>query len=297
MFAPTFFTVLAILAFLSAGGCAIWLMIVSNKKKEEGQPLETTDEKNLIKKLFKIPIVKPITAVVSSFLLFVLSCNLCVSSTSHIEEKKRIAAEQQAYETDSLFCKMITENLDTVSLYSLDKAIEIFELRDWDAPENLRRRGADLHLALADSLFLSARTSFQLIDVETELSKVSLYEPVSQSQLQKFRNLKKKLDRKIAQQHKIDSLKARKQREARLLQDRKNCAGELERMYLDKGMDVTVSVFGTNATTLKIKWILVSKVTAHQFSQDHEFFQMLREKGFKKFIITDGYNDTWSWTL
>ncbi len=74
-------------------------------------------------------------------------------------------------------------------------------------------------------------------------------------------------------------------------------AKELESRLLDQRMNATVSTFGEGATGLRIKWILVSKVTAHDFSKNGDFLASLRRRGFKQFKITDGYDETWTWDL
>ena len=92
----------------------------------------------------------------------------------------------------------------------------------------------------------------------------------------------------------------REQKKAALataLRGREQYAIEYEKRLLDQGMNVTVSTRGRDATTLRLRWILVSKVLAHKMSQDPDFFARLRELGFKRFEITDGYDETWYWTL
>lgn len=51
------------------------------------------------------------------------------------------------------------------------------------------------------------------------------------------------------------------------------------------------------ATTLRLKWILVSRVVAHQFSQNREIWQTMETLGFKRLEITDGYDEQWYWTI
>jgi hypothetical protein len=81
----------------------------------------------------------------------------------------------------------------------------------------------------------------------------------------------------------------------RMLRD--EFAKGLENTLLDKGFNVDVSATGIDHTTLHMKWILVSKVVAHQFSKQADFFDSARNMGFRRFEITDGYRETWWWTL
>lgn len=77
---------------------------------------------------------------------------------------------------------------------------------------------------------------------------------------------------------------------------RRTYAAELENTYLDKGLNVTVTTKGKGATTLHLKWILVSRVVAHQLSKS-DLLGQLRDMGFKRFEISDGYDESWYWTL
>lgn len=74
-------------------------------------------------------------------------------------------------------------------------------------------------------------------------------------------------------------------------------AKTVENAMLADGYNVDVNAIGTNHTTLRIKWIGVSKVMAYQMSQQPETFETARKNGFKKLVITDGYDETWTWTL
>ena len=72
----------------------------------------------------------------------------------------------------------------------------------------------------------------------------------------------------------------------------------MENSLLDKGLDVDVNATGIHHKTLRLKWILVSKVTAYQFARDGgETFANLKDAGFTKLVITDGYDESWSWNL
>lgn len=72
----------------------------------------------------------------------------------------------------------------------------------------------------------------------------------------------------------------------------------MENAYLAKGLNVDVNAIGSHHSVLRLKWILVSKVTAYQFTHDDpEMFTDLKNDGFKKFEITDGYDKTWTWDL
>lgn len=106
-----------------------------------------------------------------------------------------------------------------------------------------------------------------------------------------------RIEARADRERRIKERKEKERREAELLAKRKAFAKQYEYNLLDEGIEATVTVHGSNATTLKLEWILASKVIAHEYSKDQEFFQMLREMEFKKFILTDGYDFTWYWNL
>jgi len=83
--------------------------------------------------------------------------------------------------------------------------------------------------------------------------------------------------------------------EKRMATMRKDYAKELEFTFLDKlHMDTTVNVSGKNNTTIKIKWILWTRVTVYEFIKDGKIMSTWRSMGFKKYILTDGCR--WTWT-
>lgn len=78
---------------------------------------------------------------------------------------------------------------------------------------------------------------------------------------------------------------------------RDQMAKTIESKMLDEGYDMEVKATGTGKTTLYIKYILVGKVFVHQFEKQDEIFRMARGAGFKKIVVTDGYDASWYWNL
>lgn len=74
-------------------------------------------------------------------------------------------------------------------------------------------------------------------------------------------------------------------------------AKKYEDSLLDENINATVTTYGAGNTILKLQYVLVSKVWAHKLSQNAEFFDTLKSLGFKKFIISDGFNEEWYWTF
>jgi hypothetical protein len=75
---------------------------------------------------------------------------------------------------------------------------------------------------------------------------------------------------------------------------RKLFAKTTEKAYLSQGMDVYISVSGVDATTIKMKYVLIGRPAAYKLSNDSRLIGNLRNMGFRKMILTDGYDDTWT---
>jgi hypothetical protein len=74
-------------------------------------------------------------------------------------------------------------------------------------------------------------------------------------------------------------------------------AKKMEETFLDGGYNVDVNATGADHTTLRIKYVLASKVFVHQMEKVPDFFENARKLGFKKVVLTDGYDSSWTWTL
>ncbi len=71
-------------------------------------------------------------------------------------------------------------------------------------------------------------------------------------------------------------------------------AETVEKNYLEKGMDVSLTLSGPDKTTIKFKYVLMSRPLVYQLTNDSEFMGNLRKAGFKKVIFTDGYFHSWT---
>ena len=94
--------------------------------------------------------------------------------------------------------------------------------------------------------------------------------------------------------------KAREDKEAAVLAkklsraQRQQFAKVYEQQLLDKGMDVYVTTQGKEHNTLKVKWVLVSRPLVHKMINDESVIANLRQLGFTKLVMTDGYNSSWN---
>jgi|GEM_PF-4961282 len=170
--------------------------------------------------------------------------------------------------------------LDKIKFYGElnSKQQEIFKR----LKQQFEKKGNDFYLVEANKTLEEVASSDDIDKALTTLDEIKFYGELSPKQQKTFNNLKRQLEKK---------------RETIKIQARKDFAEQYEYDFLDEGMDVTVTTSGSKATTLKLEWILISKVDAHEYSKNKNFLQKLRNLGFKKFIITDGYGESWYWNL
>lgn len=72
-------------------------------------------------------------------------------------------------------------------------------------------------------------------------------------------------------------------------------AKTFEDHLLDSGLDADVDTIGKHHTILRVKYVLASKVMVYQLQKNNELpFDDMRNIGFKKFILTDGYDNEWT---
>lgn len=81
---------------------------------------------------------------------------------------------------------------------------------------------------------------------------------------------------------------------------RKEYAKKLEQQFLEQRMDTTVTATGTKATTLSIKWVLASRVSAHDLA-NAGLVDQAKSLGFKSVVFFNGFEselaERWVWDL
>ena len=68
----------------------------------------------------------------------------------------------------------------------------------------------------------------------------------------------------------------------------------LRRRFLDRNLDIKVSVSGTKKDRVTLKFVLFNDVWSHRMQQDG-LLQEMKDVGFKKVTMTDGYDYTVYW--
>ena len=81
---------------------------------------------------------------------------------------------------------------------------------------------------------------------------------------------------------------------------RKAYATNLEKQFLEQRMDTTVRANGSKSTALSIKWVLASRVTAHDLA-NAGLIDQAKALGFKSVVFFNGFDselgERWSWDL
>lgn len=78
---------------------------------------------------------------------------------------------------------------------------------------------------------------------------------------------------------------------------RKRFADDLERELLRQWFNVELSVTGEKGTTLRLRYIGVNRPFVFNFQENVRLLDRLREKGFRRVQLTDGYRQTWNVAL
>lgn len=74
-------------------------------------------------------------------------------------------------------------------------------------------------------------------------------------------------------------------------------ANRLEANYLDNGMDVHVRVQGKKKDSITLKYVLFSRPAVHKIHQDGKLLEEMRQLGFRKAVLADGYDTSWTFDL
>lgn len=78
------------------------------------------------------------------------------------------------------------------------------------------------------------------------------------------------------------------------LEQRVKFAKHLGEQFQRKYPDGSVTAEGSGGTTLKLQWTGVDRPLASSFVKNEGMITDLREMGFKRLIVTDGYRSTWN---
>lgn len=77
---------------------------------------------------------------------------------------------------------------------------------------------------------------------------------------------------------------------------RKDYAKKLEQGFIEQRMNADVTATGKENQVLSIKYALASKVMAHDLTTSG-LIGKAKTQGFRKVVLTDGYNFNWEWDL
>lgn len=144
------------------------------------------------------------------------------------------------------------------------------------------------HLDSAQRLITSGVGTTAIVAELAQAEAAGLPDSITRRHAALYARVKPRLDAEKEQQRRAERTAA--------VAARRAYAKTYEESLLDKGINATVTTSGTDATTLQMKWILVGKVLAHQYTKGSILGEM-RNMGFRRFVITDGYDEAWSWDL
>lgn len=144
-------------------------------------------------------------------------------------------------------------------------------------------RAVRLLLSRADSI-LRAGGEMSHVDAANVLGKVQA--PLTDAQTERLAGLQRR------QEAAAKRATATAERDAR-----RAYAQRLETGFLDGGLDIEVTTSGERATTLRLKYVLFTRVWVHKVQNDTDLISNARRLGFRRVIMTDGYEDTWTWDL
>lgn len=71
-------------------------------------------------------------------------------------------------------------------------------------------------------------------------------------------------------------------------------ARTLENSMLAQGYDMEISAIGPGHTTLRIKYVLADRPFAYQTANSREITGTARDAGFKRILLYDGFDESWS---
>jgi hypothetical protein len=103
-----------------------------------------------------------------------------------------------------------------------------------------------------------------------------------------------------------DKIRAKEKEKAALallndVDGRKRHAKTLEEKFLRNGMDARVTIEGEKSSTLRIKYIGFTRPTMFKLQEEGkvipDIIEQARDRGFRKLIMWDGYDLSWTWDL
>jgi len=102
--------------------------------------------------------------------------------------------------------------------------------------------------------------------------------------------------KKVAADNLVKIKRADQEKVTALIVLRREFADTYQRELLRENIDADVSTRGNGAETLVIKYVLINRPFVYNF-QNGEPYEVLKRLQFKKAILTDGYEKTWTVTI
>lgn len=212
------------------------------------------------------------------------------ATTAAADVAKREAEERR---TDSTTAFALAQRDGSLSRADAVRLDEIIHRRGYGIAHAASHRTAvDVLLDSASALLKPNTDGWGAVTPAREVL-AAVREPMTEKQADRKATLTARADR----QFKLIEASAAKAAAKLMVDQRKEMARRMETSMLDGGVDASFTTRGKDATTLHVKYILIGRVFVHQFTKEGEMLSNLRKAGFKKVILTDGYDETWTINL
>lgn len=87
-----------------------------------------------------------------------------------------------------------------------------------------------------------------------------------------------------------------------MVSQREAWSKDADRVFLDGGMNVRITLQGVQKDRARLQWVLMSRAAAHKLTDGGSmspgsFLEQLQKVGFKSVVFTDGDGESWEYTL
>lgn len=161
---------------------------------------------------------------------------------------------------------------------------------------NALKRLQDVADACASGYLTLARKALRSGELATARMHLGNLNTLTGVRTEEIAKASAQLDKLTTEEKERAEKRRERERAAQAAVERKQYAAELRDHFLDQGMDIKVSVSGSNNDRLKLQFVLFNDVWLHRF-QKGSLIGEIRSKGFKRIDMSDGYNWGYYFTM
>ena len=222
-------------------------------------------------------------------------------TNTHSLKQDEIHAKQLAVEMDKLIIDgdidRAIEKYDKLvkiapSNTSIVNAAPVIENARAEKKENERKSTIVSGLEDAEEIRLSSKLCSEPKSISEAWHKLKLSKPIDDNRtaVEKSVAILEKC-RKVCDKTVPNVLKQAQ------MKDRENMVPTMTEVFYKKGLDVKFTALGKYKDVLKVRYVLMNDPWVYQFTSHVQLMTNLTNAGFKKIILTDGYNDSWTYKL